>query len=114
MDSLQTFFIYAVITILMAPLLVVYGLPFILAAKAFDHFAQLWISDSRRFVLSCGIAALGIAPAYDIYRAPLPIYTWLMEGQAVSIGFMVASFLVTWLVITLQARQIAHLLGGKH
>ena len=66
MDSLQTFFVYAVITILMAPLLVVYGLPFIVAAKVFDHFAQLWLKDSTRFLASCGIAALGIAPALSL------------------------------------------------
>jgi hypothetical protein len=106
MDSLQTFFVYAVITILMAPLLVVYGLPFIVAAKVFDHFAQLWLKDSTRFLASCGIAALGIAPAYDIYRAPLPIYTHLIAGDSVGVGYMLASFLVTWLVVALQVRQI--------
>lgn len=110
MDSLQTFFIYAVITILMAPLLVVYGIPFIVAAKVFDHFAQLWMKDSTRFIASCGIASLGIAPAYDIYRAPLPIYTHLISGESVGAGFMLASFLITWLIVVVQVKQIAHLL----
>lgn len=108
MDSLQTFFIYAVITILMAPLLVVYGLPFIAVAKVFDHFAQLWMKDSTRFIASCGIASLGIAPAYDIYRAPLPIYTHLLGGDSVGAGFMLASFLVTWLIVVVQVKQITH------
>jgi hypothetical protein len=110
MDSLQTFFIYAVITLLMAPLLVVYGIPFIVAAKVFDHFAQLWMKDSTRFIASCGIASLGIAPAYDMYRAPLPIYTHLLGGDSVSLGFMLASFLVTWLIVVVQVKQITHLL----
>ena len=110
MDSLQTFFIYAVITILMAPLLVVYGIPFIVAAKVFDHFAQLWLKDSTRFAVTCGIASLGIAPAYDLYRAPLPIYTHLLGGDSVGAGFMLASFLITWLSVVVQVKQIAHLL----
>lgn len=110
MDSLQTFSIYAVITILMAPLLVVYGIPFIVAAKVFDHFAQLWLKDSTRFIASCGIASLGIAPAYDIYRAPLPIYTHLISGESVGVGFMLISFLITWLIVVVQVKQIAHLL----
>lgn len=110
MDSLPSFFVYAVITILMAPLLVVYGIPFIALAKVFDHFAQLWLKDSTRFIASCGIASLGIAPAYDMYRAPLPIYTHLMGGDSVGTGFMLASFLVTWLIVVVQVKQINHLL----
>lgn len=114
MESLQSFFIYAVITIMMAPLLVVYGIPFILAAKIFDHYGQLWLSDSRRFIVSCGIAALGIAPAYDMYRAPLPIYTWLAAGRPVGVGFMLASFVATWIVVVVQTKQLAHIFGRKH
>jgi hypothetical protein len=113
MDSLQTFFVYAVITILMAPLLVVYGIPFIALAKVFDHFAQLWLKDSTRFVASCGIASLGMAPAYDVYRAPLPIYTHVLGGDSVGVGFMLASFLVTWLIVVVQVKQITHLLHRK-
>lgn len=114
MDALHTFFIYAVITILMTPLLVVYGIPFILAAKLFDHFAQLWFKDSTRFVLSCGIAALGIAPAYDSYRAPLPMYTWLLDGKGLGAAYMLASFVVTWLLVVLQTKQLLHVFGPKH
>lgn len=113
MDNLQTFLIYAVITVLMTPLLVVYGTPFILAAKVFDHFAQLWLKDSTRFIATCGIASLGIAPAYDIYRAPLPIYTHLLGGDSVGMGFMLASFLVTWLIVVVQVKQIAKLARRK-
>lgn len=114
MDSLQTFFAYAVITILMAPLLVVYGVPFIIAAKMFHRITRDGMSDSRRFILSCGIASLGIAPAYDIYRAPLPIYTWLMDGRNPGWGFMLVSFLVTWVVVVVQTKQLAHLFGSHH
>lgn len=114
MDSLQTFFIYALVTILMAPLLVVYGLPFVALAKVFDHFAQLWFKDSTRFVLSCGIASLGIAPAYDEYRAPLPVYVHWLQGDSVGLGFALASFVVTWLVVVLQVRQLMHLRGHRH
>ncbi|TXH87009.1 MAG: hypothetical protein E6Q78_15800 [Rhodoferax sp.] len=115
MDTLQLFFVYAVITILMAPLLVVYGLPFIAIARVFDHFAQLWFKDSTRFVLSCGIASLGIAPMYDEYRSPLPMYVHWLQGDSVGLGlgFVLASFVVTWIVVVLQVRQIQHL-RGRH
>lgn len=111
--DLQNFLVYAVITVLMAPLLLVYGIPFILLARVFNHFAQLWLPDRSRFVLSCGIASLGIAPAYDVYRAPLPIYTHLLQGDNVGVGFMLASFLVTWVLVVLQTRQLMHLRGHK-
>jgi hypothetical protein len=113
MDTLQTFCIYAVITVLMTPLLLLYGLPFILLARVFNHFAQLWLKDGTRFIISCAIAALGVAPAYDIYRAPLPIYRWLWNQQAPSAGFMLASFLVTWLLLVLQTRQLMHFFGHR-
>lgn len=106
MDTLQNFFIYSLITILMSPLLVVYGIPFILMAKGFDHFARRRLKDSTRLVLSCGIASLGMAPAYDMYRAPLPIYTWLWDGRSPGFGFMLFSFLMTWLVVIVLVRQL--------
>jgi MFS family permease len=114
MDTLQTFFIYAVITILMTPLLLVYGIPFVVAARLFNHFTRRRLKDSTRFVAACGIAALGIAPAYDSYRAPLPIYTWLLEGRSVGAGFMLASFLVTWVLVVVQTKHLLHAFGPKH
>ncbi len=111
--DLQNFLVYAVITILMVPLLVVYGLPFIALAKLFHHFGQLWFKDSTRFMLSCGIASLGIAPMYDEYRAPLPIYVHWMQGDSAGVGFVLASFVLTWVVVMVQLRQIQHL-RGRH
>jgi hypothetical protein len=113
MDTVQTFFLYAVITILMTPLLLVYGIPFILLARVFNQHAKPLLKDSTRFYAACGIAALGIAPAYDRYRAPLPIYTWLVEGNSPGLGYMVLSFLVTWLVVVVQTRHLMHALGRK-
>lgn len=110
----QSFLLYALITVLMAPLLVVYGLPFIVVAHLFNHFAQLHLSERPRFIIACGIAALGIAPSYDVYRAPLPIYTRLVDGAEVSVPFMLASFFVTWLVVMVQARQVGHLLAKRN
>ncbi len=115
MDALQNFFIHAVIIILMAPLLVFYGLPFVFVAKVFNHYGKLWYSDKARFILACGIASIGIAPAFDRYRAPMPIYyTWLTEGTTVSLGYMVVSFLVTWVVVMEQTKTLSRLFGHKH
>jgi acyl-CoA reductase-like NAD-dependent aldehyde dehydrogenase len=109
---MQNFLVYVVITVLMVPLLVAYGLPFIVAAKAFHRITRNGLSEKRRFIVACGIAALGIAPAYDMYRAPLPIYAFLMDGRNPGWGFMVVSFLVTWVVVVVQAKHLAHFLGG--
>ena len=102
--DLQNFLVYAIITLLMAPLLLVYGIPFIAAAGLFNHITRQGLSDSVRLLLCCGIASLGMAPAYDMYRAPLPIYTWILAGHAPGLGFMLASFLVTWVVVLAQTR----------
>ena len=110
----QNVLVYAVITVLMAPLLLVYGLPFIAAAKVFDRITRDGLGDSSRQVLSCAIAALGIAPAYDMYRAPLPIYVHWLQGESVGWGFALGSFLVTWAIVTLQVRQIAHWQARRH
>ncbi len=104
--DLQTFLLYALITVLMTPLLLVYGIPFILAAKLFNHIAKRWAKDSIRLIAACGIAALGIAPAYDIYRAPLPIYVHLLQGDGVGAGLMLVSFAVTWALVVLQVRLL--------
>ena len=102
--DLQNFLVYAIITLLMAPLLLVYGIPFIVAAGLFNHITRQGLSDSRRLLIFCVIATLGMAPAYDMYRAPLPIYTWILDGHAPGLGFILASFLVTWVVVLAQSR----------
>lgn len=107
----QQFLIYLVITVLMTPLLLFYGIPFIIVARVLHRYSALWWSARTRFVLCCGVASLGIAPAYDVYRAPRPIYTWLIQGDEVGAGFMVASFLVTWGVVMLQLKTLH---GHRH
>ncbi|AIP65077.1 hypothetical protein [Burkholderia thailandensis] len=103
--NMQTFLLYLLITVLMAPLLIVYGLPFIIAARGFARIARARIGDRPRHAIACAIAAAGIAPSYDAYRAPLPIYARrLIDGVSVDTGFMLASFGVTWIVVMLVAR----------
>ncbi|AOJ07253.1 hypothetical protein WS62_06280 [Burkholderia sp. ABCPW 14] len=102
--NMQTFLMYLLITVLMAPLLLVYGLPFIVGARLFSRLARAHLGARVRYAVACGIAALGIAPSYDAYRAPLPIYAHRLEGADVSTGFMLASFAVTWIVVMIAAR----------
>ena len=109
---MQEFLVYVVITILMAPLLVAYGIPFIITAKVFYRLTRNGLTEKRRFLVACCIASIGIAPAYDIYRAPLPIYLWLMDGRNPGLWFTVPSFLVTWLIVTMQTKHLAHFFGG--
>ncbi len=103
--NMQTFLLYLLITVLMAPLLAVYGLPFIAVARGFSRIARARIGDRLRRAIACAIAAAGIAPAYDAYRAPLPIYARrLLDGVSVDAGFALASFGVTWIVVMLVAQ----------
>lgn len=103
----QEFLIYLVITVLMSPLLIVMGLPFIIGAGVFQRYGARFISAGPRFALACGIATLGIAPAYDMHRMPTPIYTWLLAGDQVSMPHMLVSFAITWLVLFLQTHKLA-------
>lgn len=103
----QEFLIYLVITVLMSPLLIVLGLPFIIVAGLIQRYGTRFISGRPRLALACGIAALGIAPAYDMHRMPTPIYTWLMDGEPVSMVYVLVSFTITWLVLWLQAHKLA-------
>jgi len=112
--DLQSLLMYAAITVLMAPLLVVYGLPFIAGARGFSYFAQLWLSERSRLLIASAIAALGIAPSYDVYKSPVPIYARLLDGAEVSGPFMLASFLVTWIVVMALARRIGHVLAKRN
>ncbi|MDA5592643.1 hypothetical protein PI859_21445 [Burkholderia pseudomallei] len=75
--NMQTFLLYLLITVLMAPLLAVYGLPFIAVARGFSRIARARIGDRLRRAIACAIAAAGIA---------------------------LASFGVTWIVVMLVAR----------
>lgn len=63
--NMQTFLLYLLITVLMAPLLAVYGLPFIAVARGFSRIARARIGDRLRRAIACAIAAAGIAPSYD-------------------------------------------------
>lgn len=108
----QEFLIYLVITVLMSPLLIVMGLPFIIGAVVFQRYSARWISDRLRFVLACGIATLGIAPAYDMHRMPMPIYTWLMDGERASMPYMLISFAITWLVLFIQTHATKAVFGS--
>lgn len=103
----QQFMIYLVVTILMTPLLLFYGTPFLIVARLLYRRAGGVLGDGKRLMLACAIAALGIAPAYDVYRAPRPIYTWWIQGDPVGPGFTVASLFVTWCVLwsTMQLLQ---------
>ncbi|CAM8785416.1 hypothetical protein NCF_04838 [Burkholderia pseudomallei] len=46
--NMQTFLLYLLITVLMAPLLAVYGLPFIAVARGFSRIARARIGDRLR------------------------------------------------------------------
>ena len=104
--AVQTFLMFATITVIMAPLLLAYGLPFIGAALLFHRSAPGTLAPGARLAIAAAIAALGIAPAYDAYHSPSPIYVWIAKGHAIPGVASFASFIVTWLAVCLVARSL--------
>jgi hypothetical protein len=104
---MQTFLMYVVIVVLMAPLMLFYGLPFIFAAKLFHAATPIWLTQRTRFVAACGIAALGIAPAFDEFLTPKSIYLVWLDGGSVPLPAVAASLALTWLVVMFQLRMLA-------
>ncbi|MBV8500340.1 MAG: hypothetical protein JO006_01325 [Paucibacter sp.] len=98
---MQTFLMVALIVVLMSPLLVFCGLPLIAAAVLFHRLTPLWLGERSRRLIACGIAALGVAPAFDQFWMPKNIYLCWLDGDSVEPWFALASFFVTWLVVTL-------------
>ena len=109
MPSPQMLAMGAVITVLLLPLLLVYSTPFLLVAAVLELRGEGWLGQPVRRILACGIFALGIAPAYDAYLAPQPIYVRLLAGESVSIEAELLSLALTWILITLLASSLERL-----
>ena len=103
---MQTFLMCVVILVLLTPLLLFYGLPFIFAAWLFFTRTASRLDPRPRLVVACGVAALGIAPLFDDYWAPKSTYLLLWSGTPVNPWAALASFALTWLVLMLQARPL--------
>ena len=111
METLLTVVRHAVILFLMAPVVLVLAWPFLIAAVLAYRLSATWLDDKQRLLLACGVAALGIAPAFDDYRFPKPIYLHWWDGDSVGWGATILSLLLTWLLCWLQART---LMGRRH
>ena len=99
--------LYIVITALMSTVLVAFGLPFLVAAWAFARATRGALAGRTRLALAAAIAAFGIAPNYDAYRGPLPIYVRVLRGEPVTLVAALVSLAVTWLVLYAIARLVA-------
>jgi len=111
---MQTFLKVVTIVVLMAPLLAIYGVPFIVSAKLFHSYTVLWLRDRTRLVFACGIASLGVAPAFDAFWAPKSIYLRLFDGDPVNPGSAALSIAVTWIVLTLTVGAIVRMRSPEH
>ena len=101
---MQTFIMYVVITILMTGVLIGFGAPFIAMAMLVYRAAATRLSEATRLAVACGIAALGVAPSYDAYGGPLPIYMRLLRGEPVTLGAAALALIMTWIVFMTLAR----------
>lgn len=104
---MQEFLIHVVILVLMAPVLLFWAVPFIAVAFVFYRRSARWLGRNARLAAACAIAALGIAPHFDLYRQPLPIWHRWWDGDDVSIAYALVSFAVTWAVVYGQTRLVA-------
>lgn len=103
---MQEFLIHLVIVVLMAGVLLFWAVPFIAAAVLFFRKSAAWLGENTRLVIACGIAAAGIAPHFDAYRQPHPIWLRGWDGDEVSAGYALVSLLVTWAVVYGQMRLL--------
>lgn len=101
---MQNLIMYVVITILMSAVLIGFGAPFIAMAMLVYSAAATRLSGAIRFGVACGIAALGVAPSYDAYGGPLPIYVRLLRGEPVTFAAAASALIVTWVVFMILAR----------
>jgi hypothetical protein len=105
---MQEFLIHVVILVLMTGVLLFWAIPFIAVALWFHRASAPRLGAHARFVAACGIAALGIAPHFDAYRQPYPIWLRWCEGDAVGAGYALASFALTWALVMLQLKAMHH------
>ena len=103
---MQEFLIHLVIVVLMSAVLLFWAIPFIAAAILFFRKNAARLAEKPRLVVACGIAAAGIAPHFDAYRQPHPIWLRWWEGDAVSAGYALASLAITWAVVYGQMRLL--------
>jgi hypothetical protein len=103
---MQSFFMYVVITTLMSAVLIGFGAPFIAMAVLVYRAAAARLSGVRRLAFACAIAALGVAPSYDAYAGPLPIYVRLLRGEPVTFAAAALSLVMTWIVFLTLARLV--------
>ncbi len=109
---MQDVTLYIVITALMSAVLVAFGLPFLALAWAFARATRRALADGTRLALAAAVAAVGIAPNYDAYRGPLPIYMRLLRGEPVPLVAAAVSLLVTWLLLLAVAWAFARRRSG--
>jgi hypothetical protein len=95
---------YVVITILMTGVLIGFGAPFIAMAMLVYRATATRLSRAMRLGVACGIAALGIAPCYDAYGGPLPIYVRLLRGEPVNFAAAAFALVVTWVIFIILTR----------
>jgi hypothetical protein len=106
---MQTFNMYVVITALMSAVLIGLGAPFIAMAVLVYRATAARLTGTRRLALACAIAALGVAPSYDAYAGPLPIYVRLLRGEPVTFAAAALSLIATWIALL----TLAHLVGRR-
>lgn len=103
---MQEFLIHLVIVVLMAGVLLFWAIPFIALAVLFFRRTARVLGEPTRLLLACAIAAAGIAPHFDAYRQPHPIWLRWWNGDEVSAGYALASFLITFAVVYGQMRLL--------
>ncbi len=104
---MQTAIMYIVITALMAPVLLGFAVPFLAAAFIAYRAARTSLSYDKRVALASAIAALGIAPSYDDYGGPLPIFVRLVRGETVAPAAAIVSVAATLAVVLVLARRMS-------
>jgi len=98
--------------VVLLPLLLVYSMPFLLAAVAFEVRGGVWLDRPARRLF--GLRHLRIGDRTGVQRLPFPrpMYIQLLAGEPVQVGAELLSLVLTRgpvaLVAGLLARRRAH------
>jgi hypothetical protein len=112
--AMQTFLMVTVVLVLLAPVLLFQGLPFIAAAGLLFWHAPAPLDGRARVPLACAIAAVGIAPAFDDFWQPRSAWLRVLDGEPVGPWALLASLVMTWAALYGCASLLAARRGRRH
>ena len=94
---METLAVYVFATVFQLPFHLLLASPWLVVAALAVYFTRRW-DALPRIILTSGLAAIGLAPAYGFHASMMPVYMILLSGLAKPAD-AVLRILLTWLVL---------------